>query len=222
MRDFLARLPAESLKLENALLGSVQGELCVPLQPNSLPFFFLWAGCFLTFVTVTRAVTRPALSGGMDWWRMEWPFSRVLEWPFSRVRKYIFQRPKFPGKSWSFAQKERFLPNFRLRNFRIQQCNFIPPQPCHTPTRLPPSYHCSAYCFSRQSFGGEGVTRADLHHRYRYHCLYLFQKCLQWGRSNVVDLAESLKSRLLNQDFGNILSTFPRKNSKTQSSLNFL
>ena len=20
---------------------------------------------------------RPALSGGMDWWRMEWPFSRV-------------------------------------------------------------------------------------------------------------------------------------------------
>ena len=23
------------------------------------------------------AISRPALSGGMDWWRMEWPFSRV-------------------------------------------------------------------------------------------------------------------------------------------------
>ena len=30
------------------------------------------------------------------------------------------------------------------------------------------------------------------------------------------------KIRLLNRDFGSILSVFPRKNSKTQSSLNFL
>ena len=49
-----------------------------------------------------------------------------------------------------------------------------------------------------------------------------FQNCLQWGRSNLVDPAESPKVRLLNRDFGNILSIFPRKNSKTQSSLNFL
>ena len=34
--------------------------------------------------------------------------------------------------------------------------------------------------------------------------------------------SESPKIRLLNRDFGNILSIFPRKNSKTQSSLNFL
>ena len=28
-----------------------------------------------------RSKFRPALSGGMDWWRMEWPFSRVLKTP---------------------------------------------------------------------------------------------------------------------------------------------
>ena len=47
------------------------------------------------------------------------------------------------------------------------------------------------------------------------------RNCLQWGRSNLVDPAGSPKIHLLNQDFGNILSIFPRKNSKTQSSLNF-
>ena len=49
------------------------------------------------------------------------------------------------------------------------------------------------------------------------------QNCLQWGRSNLGDPAESPKIRLLNRDFGNILSIFSQeKNSKTQSSLNFL
>ena len=52
--------------------------------------------------------------------------------------------------------------------------------------------------------------------------LNLVQNCLQWGRSNLVDLAGSPKIRLLNRDCGNILSIFPRKNSKAQSSLNFL
>ena len=52
--------------------------------------------------------------------------------------------------------------------------------------------------------------------------IHKYQNCLQWGRSNLVDPAESPKIRLLNRDFGNILSVFPRKNSKTQSSLNFL
>ena len=40
------------------------------------------------------------------------------------------------------------------------------------------------------------------------------QNCLQWGRSNLVDPAGSPKIRLLNRDFGNILSISPRKNSK--------
>ena len=48
------------------------------------------------------------------------------------------------------------------------------------------------------------------------------QNCLQWGRSNLVDPAGAPKIRLLNRDFGNTLSIFARKNSKTQSSLNFL
>ena len=33
---------------------------------------------------------RPALSGGMDWWRMEWPFSRV--------RKIFFRDRNFQEK----------------------------------------------------------------------------------------------------------------------------
>ena len=45
---------------------------------------------------------------------------------------------------------------------------------------------------------------------------------LESGRSNLVDPAEWPKIGLLNRDFGSILSVFPRKNSKTQSSLNFL
>ena len=43
----------------------------------------------------------------------------------------------------------------------------------------------------------------------------IFQNCLRWGRSNLVDPAESPKIRLLNRDFGNILSIFLTKNSKT-------
>ena len=35
---------------------------------------------------------------------------------------------------------------------------------------------------------------------------------LQWGRSNLVDPAEWQKIGLQNQDFGSILSVFPRKN----------
>ena len=38
----------------------------------------------------------------------------------------------------------------------------------------------------------------------------------------LVDPAEWSKIGLLNRDFGSILSVFPRKNSKTESSLNFL
>ena len=40
------------------------------------------------------------------------------------------------------------------------------------------------------------------------------QNCLQWGRSNLLNPSESPKIRLLNRDFGNILSIFPSKNSK--------
>ena len=45
---------------------------------------------------------------------------------------------------------------------------------------------------------------------------------LQQGRSNLVDPAEWPKISLLNRGFGSILSIFLKKNSKRQSSLNFL
>ena len=49
-----------------------------------------------------------------------------------------------------------------------------------------------------------------------------FQNRLQQGRSNLVDPAGWPKIGLLNWAFGSILSVFPRKKSKTQSSLTFL
>ena len=68
----------------------------------------------------------------MDWWRMEWPFSRV--------RKIYFPEAGFSRKIPENPQKERFLPNFRLRNLKFRaRKNAIPhPQPSHTRTRLPP------------------------------------------------------------------------------------
>ena len=48
------------------------------------------------------------------------------------------------------------------------------------------------------------------------------QNRLHWGRSNLVDPAEWRKIGLLNRDFGSNLSAFLEKNSRTQSSLNFL
>ena len=51
-----------------------------PLSPSGI----LQGRAFLSFCLLLRrgfvkksAIARPALSGGMDWWRMEWPFSRV-------------------------------------------------------------------------------------------------------------------------------------------------
>ena len=49
-----------------------------------------------------------------------------------------------------------------------------------------------------------------------------FRTVCKWGRSNLVDRAGWPKICLLNRDLGNILSIFPKKNSETQSSLNFL
>ena len=64
-----------------------------------------------------------------------------MEWPFPESEKY-FSEPKFPGKCHEIPQKERFSPNFRLQNSKIQspkKCNSIP-KPLHTPTRLPPIF----------------------------------------------------------------------------------
>ena len=50
---------------------------------------------------------RLALNGGMDWWRMEWPI------PESET---YFSEAQVSRKMPEIPQKERFLPNFRLRN----------------------------------------------------------------------------------------------------------
>ena len=73
--------------------------------------------------------SQPALSGGTDWWRMEWPFFQSP--------KNIFQRPKFAGKSLKFCRKSDFCQiNFKLRNFEISEPEKMH---FHTPSRsIPP------------------------------------------------------------------------------------
>ena len=82
----------------------------------SVPFsnFFHEGGSF-------RDSIRPALSGGMDWWRMEWPFSRV--------RKIFFRGRNFQEKTGSSAERA-ILTKFEGPKFEIQspkKCNSIPP-----------------------------------------------------------------------------------------------
>ena len=58
---------------------------------------------------------------------------------FPESEKY-FSEAEFYRKIPEIPQKERFLPNFRLRNLKIQcpkNCNSIPPAIPY-PTRLPP------------------------------------------------------------------------------------
>ena len=63
----------------------------------------------------------------MDWWRMEWPFSRVRK-IFFRGRNFQ-EIPEIP-------QKERFSPNFRLRNLKFQSPKKFQ---LHTPSHsIPP------------------------------------------------------------------------------------
>ena len=83
--------------------------------------------------TSCLSTNRPALSGGMDWWRMEWPFSRV--------RTNIFQRPNFPGKSLKFRRKSDFcqISGSEIWKFRARKIAIPYPQPFHTPIRLPPN-----------------------------------------------------------------------------------
>ena len=74
---------------------------------------------------------RPALNGGMDWWRMEWPFSRV--------RKIFFRARNLQVNPCNSRKSDfRQISGSEIWNFRARK-NAIPyPQPFHTPTRLPP------------------------------------------------------------------------------------
>ena len=90
-----------------------------------------------------------------------------------------------------------------------------------------PRIACLRTCYrARESLNPRNTKKLPKYrcsrNNYRIIRCVQFRNCLQWGRSNLVDPAGSPKIHLLNQDFGNILSIFPRKNSKTQSSLNFL
>ena len=82
---------------------------------------------------------RPALSGGMDWWRMEWPFSRV--------RKIFFRGRNFQENAWNSAERAIFAkfqaPKFE--NSEPEKMQF------HTPSHsIPPLdsllnmvFHCN-------------------------------------------------------------------------------
>ena len=74
-----------------------------------------------------QEIIRPALSGGMDWWRMEWPFSRVRKIFF---RGRIFQQN--PGNS---AERASFA-KFQAPKFEISEPEKVQ---FHTPSHsIPP------------------------------------------------------------------------------------
>ena len=75
-------------------------------------------------------IHRPALSGGMDWWRMEWPFSRV--------RKIFFRGRIFQENPWNSADFCQ-ISGSEIWKFRARKIEIPYPQPFHTPTRLPPN-----------------------------------------------------------------------------------
>ena len=50
--------------------------------------------------SIMTSIFRPALSGGMDWWRMEWPFSRV--------RKIFFRGRNLQENPWNSRRKSDF------------------------------------------------------------------------------------------------------------------
>ena len=95
---------------------------------------------------------RPALSGGMDWWRMEWPFCRVWkiffrgrnfqENPWISAERAIFakfQAPKFENsepEKMQFHTPSRSIPPLD---------SLLPVHPLHT---IPPGKEtCAFFCF---------------------------------------------------------------------------
>ena len=68
-------------------------------------------------------IIRPALSAGMDWWRMEWPFSRV--------RKKVFSEAEFARKFPEIPQKKKAMfAKFQAPKFEIQSPKNCPAIPC--------------------------------------------------------------------------------------------
>ena len=81
------------------------------------------------------ACSRPATSGGV------W-IGGVWNDHFPESEKY-FSEAEICSQTLEIPLKERFLPDFKLRNLRKLRArkNAIPyPQPFHTPTRLPPIF----------------------------------------------------------------------------------
>ena len=69
----------------------------------------------------------PALSGGMDWWRMEWSFSRV--------RKIFFGGQNFQENAWNSAEKA-ILAKFQAPKFENSEPEKMQ---FHTPSHsMPP------------------------------------------------------------------------------------
>ena len=101
------------------------------------------------------------------------------------------------------------------------QC-WKPPLPHTCCTKAVTIHKSSAVIRCRMAKGGVtkgGICLVNLQNRENS---LKIQNCLQWGRSNLVDPAEWPKIHLLNRDIGEHFVDFPRKNSKTQSSPNFL
>ena len=80
---------------------------------------------------------RPAPRGGMDWWRMEWPFSRV--------RKIFFRGRNFQENPWNSAERAIFA-KFQAQKFENSEPEKLQ---FHTPSHsIPPLDSLLKWAFS--------------------------------------------------------------------------
>ena len=116
---------------------------------------------------------------------------------FPESEKYVSE-PEICRKIPEIPQKERFLPDFRLRNLKIQspkKCNSIPPAIPY-PTRLPPINFPQNYISVTRNIFREFISR-KLHIKYSFVILRI-----TWKNCLVIIFLENLISVTCNHVFG--------------------
>ena len=94
---------------------------------NSTGYANCFGNCSRTLSKSRNSFCRPALSGGMDWWRIEWPFSRVRFLPKFELQILKLQGPKkmqvhTPSHSIPQLHSRLFeFPQRKLANTRREQ-----------------------------------------------------------------------------------------------------
>ena len=124
----------------------------------------LHVGCLSAFLKLAINASASSLSQGIGRHLVGVWIGGVWDGHFPGSEKY-FSEAEISKKMPEILQKERFSPNFRLRNLKIQNpktCNSIPPA-IYTPTRLPPKWACQStrLCATEHASESDRQLRGD-------------------------------------------------------------